>query len=113
MRKYYSIDQLSTASTRQAQSELAMMRRDLNKLRDSMFGLTRGIKAPQTRAPRTRTKRTTSSPFDIFGFNDRSLVNSGVGDLLNMAGLSGGGYVSAAQKAGASLALLALGQRIR
>jgi ABC-type sugar transport system ATPase subunit len=107
-RKHSSIDQLSTASTRQAQSEMAMMQRDLKKLRDSVAGLTHGIKAPKIKAPHPKTKKITDSP-SFLG----SLANFAAGDLLGMAGLSGGGYTSAMQKAGSNLAMLALGQRVR
>ncbi|MGB9154210.1 MAG: hypothetical protein WCD70_14110 [Alphaproteobacteria bacterium] len=108
-RRNYSIDQLAPASVRQAQSEMAAMQSDLNKLRDSVSGLTRAIKAPVIKPPRTRTKKTTTT--SLFG----QIADFAVGNLLGETGLGGGsgGYTSAAQSAGSGLAMLALGQRIR
>ena len=106
MAKKSSIDQLSAETVRQARSELAMMQSDLNKLRDSVNGLTHGIKAPVIKPPRTRTKRTTST--SIFG----EVADFAATGLLGATGLSGG-YTNAAQSAGGMLAQLALGQRIR
>jgi hypothetical protein len=107
MTRRNSIDQLAAATVRQAQSEMAAMQRDLNKLRDSVSGLTRGIAAPVIRPPHTRSKRTTNT--SLAGeFLD--LVAEGV---MGQSGFGGSASVSLSQKAGSTLAMLALGQRIR
>jgi cysteine sulfinate desulfinase/cysteine desulfurase-like protein len=109
-RKHYSIDQLSTATSRQAQSEMAMMQSDLRKLRDSISNMSRSIHEPVIRASRKKTKKTTNA--SLF-----SLVLDGVGgvaagNLLNELGVSTSSS-SASQRMSSTLALLALGQRIR
>ena len=109
-RKHHSIDQLSSVSLRQAQNEMAMMQRDLNKLRDNITGLHRSIHAPHIKTPRTKTKKTTTPAMNFFGVSVGSLANSVVEDVL---GGSVGGYISATQSAGQKLAMIALGQRTR
>ena len=107
--KRYSIDQLSTATTRQAQGEMAIMQRDLKKLRDSLSNGSWTIKEPAILSSRKKTKKTTrSSP--LFGLSIDSIAGLAAGDIL---GEAGSGFGSAAQKAGRVLALLASGQRIR
>ncbi|MDR3425296.1 MAG: hypothetical protein P4M13_09560 [Alphaproteobacteria bacterium] len=98
MRKHYSIDQLSTATSRQAQSESARMQSEIRKLRDSISGM--AIKNPKIRASRARTKKTTTT--SIWA----DIADIGAYEFI-------GGSASAAQSASNSLAILAFGQRIR
>jgi|GEM_PF-4512867 hypothetical protein len=111
MTQHHSIDHLSTATSRMAQSEAAMMQSDLKKLRDSIANTSRSIKEPVIKASHKKTKKTTSS-LSLFGLNVDSLASFSAESFLEEAGLSGG-YGSAAQNAGRNLAMLALGQRIR
>ena len=121
-RKTHSIDQLSTVTTWQARTEMAMMQRDLNKLRDSLSGLTRGIKAPVIKTPRHMIKKTTSDPSLLLG-----LGGMGLSYLLDAAGVSdvasatsgsgnqktGSFYTSATQSSSAVLTAIGQGQRVR
>ena len=111
-RKHSSIDRLSSIPLQQAQREVAMMQRDMNKLRASMAGLHRGIHVPTVKPSHLKTHRTVNAPFTVFGLNGGSLLNMAVGDALSMVGLAGG-YTSAAQSLGRNLAMMTLGQRIR
>ncbi len=101
MKKSYSIDQLAAASARLAQSDAAQLQRQMASLRDAVGRL--AIHAPVIRTPRTKTKTTTS-----YG----ALFGVSTGDLATIGGALLGSR-SAAQNAGALLAQLALGQRIR
>ncbi len=135
MKKHFSIDQLSTATLRQTQSQSAMTRRDINKLRDSISGLSRSIHAPVIRPLRGVIKgsRTNHSPllFAEAAILTRYAINS-----YNQSGSSSGDddddddyysdnstnktssadyrfYKSEGQLAGNTLGRLILGQRIR
>jgi hypothetical protein len=131
MRKYFSIDQLANASARLAQSEAAMMQRDLKKLRDSVAGLNRTLHAPIIRARQQRTK-TTRNGFNTLGFlgigaallGDTGLLDgfSGkIGGTVKIGGMSFSqsygetqdSNASSAQIASANLAAIMDSQRIR
>lgn len=106
-RKHTSIDRLSNISSRQAQSEAAMMQHDLKKLRDSIANMSRSIKEPVIKTKRGKTKKTISS-ISIFGINLGTLERSATRSLLSEVGLN-----STAQRASSTLTLLAAAQRIR
>ncbi|MDR3450737.1 MAG: hypothetical protein P4M15_13510 [Alphaproteobacteria bacterium] len=98
-----SIDSLALQSARLAQSELAGLRHDLSKLRDSIGNLNRGAKAPLIATKRHTIKGSTSAAPAWVGI---------AGDIFSVLA-SGTGYSSLSQRAGAQLGELILGQRIR
>jgi hypothetical protein len=107
-RKNFSIDQLSTATSRRAQSDAAFLQSDLKKLRTSISNMGRMPRHPVVRSTRKKTKKTTSVP-SVFGVSLDSIGNIATDSfLLGETGLS-----SATQQAGRTLALLIQGQRIR
>ncbi len=112
MKNPRSIDSLAVTTARQAQSQAAMIQRDLRSLRDSMSGLTRGITAPTVRTPRTRTKSTRTTSWITEAFSIGNFVSGG---SLGTLGLDTGSsfYTSAAQSASDQSSILSLGQRIR
>jgi hypothetical protein len=64
--KRSSFDKLSALTARQAQTEAAILQRDLKKLRDSLSNANRSIREPVIRAKRTKTRATTNtSVWDI------------------------------------------------
>lgn len=128
MRKTYSIDQLSSETVRQTRNEMAMMQRDLNKLRDGLVGLTRGVKAPVVRPRRGVIKGLRSSSNHIllaeigsmtryavnsYLYNDGGQNNGGDFNDGGMNGVTAGLYRSQGQIAGRLLGDLISGQRIR
>jgi len=111
-RKNISIDTLAAVSARQAQSQMAMMQRDLRALSDRLAGYSRAIKAPIPKGGSRTIKGSRSSPSLL-----DDLGAYAAGDLLGEIGLDNGVsssfYVSAAQSAGTSQAALTQAQRIR
>ncbi|MFA4994217.1 MAG: hypothetical protein WC521_02810 [Bdellovibrionales bacterium] len=132
-KKHSSIDQLSSASSRRAQSEAAMLQSDLKKLRTSLLNMDRGVRSPKIKAKRTWTKASYSimSPLlraqaQILGNLIGGAIKSEWGDDQTSSGSSGGSgstddtpaylksaYLSESQLAGSLLANLITGQRIR
>jgi hypothetical protein len=58
--KSYSIDQLSTETSRRAHAQSALMRAELRKLRASLRNIDGSARQPVIRPQRTWTKKTTS-----------------------------------------------------
>jgi len=121
-KKHYSIDQLSTATSRRAQSEAAMMQSELKKLRASLLNMNRGIRAPKIKTKRTWTKRETDSSFltELFGngssgssggFSFSFSESSSFFDLENSS--QKGGYASNAQNANRVSESFSMSMRIR
>jgi len=115
--KNTSIDRLSTATLRQAQSEMAMMQSDLRKLRDSVSNMSRSIGEPVIRAKRTKTKKTTNTPIwtDLAGMGLAVLSESGLlGDTVEAReNVNIGGYTSNAQSSTRATNAFSLSTRIR
>jgi hypothetical protein len=135
-----SIDSLAAQSARRAQSQMAMMRRDLKALRDNIAAMGRGISAPVIRTKRKTIKGSSSTSIwgGIAGIAETFLIDSGIyGDMdvkasgkVMMGGVTysrsasytgggdnssddGGAYTSASQSASSALAAMAQAQRNR
>lgn len=131
-RKHYSIDQLSTTTSRQARNELAILQGDLKKLRDSISNQSRSINQPTIKASHNKTKKTTSTSIwsGLAGMGMAELAGNGLlGDNVSASGTvkiggasftnSGGttssdnDYTSNAQATSSLLSLLSASQRVR
>jgi hypothetical protein len=110
-----SIDQLANATARQAQSEAAMLQRDIRALSDNLSRLSRAVKAPVPTGGSRTIKGSRSSLNPLFGAELNSVTKYLVGGALggDDSDASGSFYSSQAQIAGGALGDLATGQRIR
>ena len=110
--------QEAAAFARNAQQELAQLRKAMKAAEDSVAGLTRAIKDPVIRPPRLKTKRTTSGPSFLEALG-AGLAGSYLGsdaastiDPGTSVKASSSFYMSSAQKASQLNMLTTLGQRV-